>query len=104
MYRPEGPYLGNITTTVFNSGFVTPQYLSDYYVQDGSFFRMDNMTLSYMFQNLINGKANLGLSFTVNNAFVITRYEGLDPEIPNGIDNNIYPRPRTYVFGINFQF
>ncbi len=104
LYRPEGPYLGNITTSVYNTDFVTPQYLSDYYIQDASFFRMDNMTLSYLFPKIIKDKASLGLSFTMNNAFVITRYEGLDPEIPNGIDNRVYPRPRTYVFGINLQF
>ena len=107
LYRPEGPYLSNITTDVTEAGFVTPQYLSDYYIQNASFFRMDNMTLSYLFKNMNkNDKSpvNLGLSFTVNNAFVITKYTGLDPEVGNGIDNNIYPRPTTYVLGINLQF
>ena len=104
LYRPEGPYLSNITTAVLNTGFVNPQYLSDHYIQDGSFFRMDYIRLAYLFDNLINGKANLTLSLTVNNAFLITDYDGLDPEIFGGIDNNIYPRPRTYVFGVNFQF
>jgi len=107
LYRPEGPYLSNITTDVTEAGFVNPQYLSDYYIQNASFFRMDNITLSYMFKNMNKSDkspVNLGLSFTVNNAFVITKYKGLDPEIGNGIDNNIYPRPTTYVFGINLQF
>ncbi|OQX78423.1 MAG: hypothetical protein B6D64_06715 [Bacteroidetes bacterium 4484_276] len=104
LYRPEGPYLGNITSSVTNTEFVTPQYLSDFYIQDGSFFRMDNMTLSYLFPAIINGKANLRLSASVNNAFVITDYEGIDPEISGGIDNRVYPRPRTYVFGVSLQF
>jgi iron complex outermembrane receptor protein len=92
---------------VTEAGFVNPQYLSDYYVQNASFFRMDNITLSYLFKNMNKSDKtpiNLGLSFTINNAFVITKYKGLDPEVGNGIDNNIYPRPTTYVFGINLQF
>ena len=109
LYHPEGPYLGNITRAVTNTGFVNPQYLSDYYIENASFFRMDNMTLGYVFSNLNKDTQrktpiSLGLSFTVNNAFVITNYTGLDPEVFNGIDNNIYPRPTTYVLGINFQF
>ncbi|MDZ7741381.1 MAG: TonB-dependent receptor [Bacteroidota bacterium] len=104
LYRPEGPYLSNISTYVEDTEFENPRYLSDFYIQDGSFFRMDYITLAYNFTNIINGNANLRLSFTVNNAFVITEYEGLDPEIHLGIDNNIYPRPRTFVFGANLQF
>jgi iron complex outermembrane receptor protein len=107
LYRPEGPYLSNITTDVTKAGFVNPQYLSDYYVQNASFFRMDNISLGYQFKNLNKSQKNpinLGLSFTINNAFVITNYTGLDPEVGNGIDNNIYPRPTTYVLGVNLQF
>jgi len=107
LYHPEGPYLGNISTDVTKAGFYNPQYLSDYYIQNASFFRMDNITLSYLFKNLNNSDKspiNLGVSFTVNNAFVITNYTGLDPEVSNGIDNNIYPRPRVFVFGVNLQF
>ncbi|NCC72961.1 MAG: TonB-dependent receptor [Sphingobacteriia bacterium] len=104
LYRPEGPYLGNIISAVSNTGFVNPQYRSDYYIQDASFFRMDNITLSYLFPNIINGKTSLRVSATVTNAFVITRYDGIDPEISNGIDNRLYPRPRTYVLGVNLQF
>ncbi len=102
LYRPEGPYLSNVSTAVEKTDFVNPQYLSDYYVQDGSFFRMDYITLGYLFK--LKEYVNLHLSFTVNNAFLITNYEGLDPEIHLGIDNRIYPRPRSYVFGINLQF
>jgi len=106
LYRPEGPYLSNITSDVDEAGFQTPQYLSDYYIQDASFFRMDNMGLSYLFGNLGNSKDKLDirLSFTVTNVFVITNYSGLDPEIFHGIDNNLYPRPRVYVLGVNILF
>ena len=104
LYRPEGPYLGNISTEVTETDFENPQYLSDYYIQDGSFFRMDYMTLGYNFKNIVKERLNLRVTFTVNSAFVITKYEGLDPEIYLGIDNNIYPRPRTYVLGVNLQF
>jgi iron complex outermembrane receptor protein len=104
LYRPEGPYLGNIVSSVANTGFVTPQYLSDYYIQDASFFRMDNMTLSYLFPSIGGGKTSIRLSGTVNNAFTITNYEGIDPEISGGIDNRIYPRPRAYVLGVSLTF
>ncbi|MCB2218869.1 MAG: TonB-dependent receptor [Bacteroidetes bacterium] len=104
LYRPEGPYLSNIVTAVTETQFANPQYLSDYYIQDGSFFRMDNISLGYTFANLLNDNVTLRLSATVNNAFIITQYEGIDPEISGGIDNRIYPRPRVYVFGVNLQF
>ncbi len=104
LYRPEGPYLGNIASSVSNTDFVNPQYLSDYYIQDASFFRMDNLSLSYLFPGLIDGKASLRVTGTVTNAFVISQYEGIDPEISGGIDNRLYPRPRTYVLGLSLQF
>ncbi len=104
LYRAEGPYLSNISTEVTDTEFENPQYLSDYYVQDGSFFRMDYITLGYSFKNLIQDKLHLRLTATVNNVFIISQYKGLDPEIFSGIDNNIYPRPRTYTLGVNLQF
>lgn len=104
LYRPEGPYLANILTEVEETGFVVPQYLSDYYIKDASFFKMDNITLAYTFKKFFRDKVALKLSATVNNAFTITDYTGLDPEIGNGIDNNMYPRTRAFVFGLNLQF
>ena len=104
LYRPEGPYLSNIAAYVYDTEFQSPEYLSDHYIEDASFFRMDNIQLSYMFENLFNDKVRLSVSGTINNAFVITNYKGLDPEIFSGIDNNIYPRPRAYVLGINLHF
>ena len=78
--------------------------MSDYYVQEASFFRMDYISLSYLFANLGGSRVSLRVSGTVNNAFTITNYTGLDPEIYLGIDNNIYPRPRAYVLGVNLVF
>ena len=82
------------------------QYLSDYYVRNASFLKLDNITLSYRF-NL--GKAcdrNLTLDVfgTVSNVATLTGYKGVDPEVYSGIDNNMYPRPRTYILGLKFNF
>jgi iron complex outermembrane receptor protein len=104
LYRPEGPYLGNVSNYVYDTDFNNPRYFSDYYVQPADFFRMDYISLSYLMPNLGGSRVSLRLSFTVNNAFVISEYKGLDPEIFNGIDNNIYPRPRGYVLGVNLVF
>lgn len=104
LHRPEGPYLSNITTDAFDVNFNNARYLSDYYIQDASFFKMDNITLAYNFADLMPQNLNMSVSFTVQNAFVITKYGGLDPEISSGIDNNFYPRPRNFVLGVNLQF
>ncbi|MGV3656792.1 MAG: hypothetical protein ACO1NX_02525, partial [Chitinophagaceae bacterium] len=79
------------------------QLMSDYYVHNASFLRMDNIFVGYNVGKIF-GDACLRLSATVQNAFVITKYKGLDPEIGGGIDNSFYPRPRTYVLGINLDF
>ena len=104
IYRPEGPYLSNVTTSVYKTNFELAQYMSDYYVENGSFFRMDYISASYFFANKKHENRGLRLSLTVNNAFVITKYSGIDPEIFNGIDNNIYPRPISFVLGLNYTF
>jgi TonB-dependent starch-binding outer membrane protein SusC len=104
LYRPDGPYLGNITQEAVSLNFDYGQYLSDYYVQDASFFRMDYISLGYDFRNLREGALNLQLTATVQNAFVITGYEGTDPEVPSGIDYNSYPRPRIFTLGLKVGF
>ena len=109
LYRSEGPYLSNVTSDVYDVNFETQQFLSDYYVQRGDYFKLDYLMLAYDFSNLIKKDFKLGLSFTVNNVFTITEYKGLDPELylgnnNYGIDNNMYPRPRSFVFGVNFTF
>jgi iron complex outermembrane receptor protein len=65
---------------------------------------MDVISLSYLFDDIINKKVDLRISATVNNAFTITNYTGIDPEISTGIDNRIYPRPRVFALGINLVF
>jgi len=100
----SGEYLNNINSDVFNTGFNSAQYLSDYYVQNASFFRMDNITLGYNLSSLLNNNMKMRVYTSVNNAFVITDYDGIDPEVNGGIDNNVYPRPRTFLLGVNVNF
>ncbi|MBL6730743.1 MAG: SusC/RagA family TonB-linked outer membrane protein [Bacteroidia bacterium] len=76
---------------------------SDYFLEDASFIRCENITLGYAFEPLNNG-TQIQASFTVNNAFLITKYSGQDPENFGGIDNNFYPRPRVFTLGLNFDF
>jgi iron complex outermembrane receptor protein len=97
-------YIGNASTDYLHSKFVNAQYLSDYYLENASFLRMDNISLAYNAGRVINKKVNLRVSAVVQNVFVITKYSGLDPEVPGGIDNNIYPKPRIYSFGINLDY
>ncbi|TYZ10464.1 SusC/RagA family TonB-linked outer membrane protein [Hymenobacter lutimineralis] len=107
LYVPTSGYNRNSTPEVLKTGFTTTspeQIQSDYYIENGSFLRMQNITLGYDFGSLVKENSNLSLSFAVQNAFLITKYSGLDPEIANGIDNTVYPRPRTYTLGLNFGF
>ncbi len=100
-------YVNNGSSDVLYTNFSgngTNYYLSDYYVQNASFLRMDNINIGYNAGRVFNNKASLRLSANVQNAFVITKYKGLDPEINGGIDNNFYPRPRTFVLGLNLDF
>nr|WP_319399348.1 TonB-dependent receptor [uncultured Carboxylicivirga sp.] len=100
----SGEYLNNLHTDVLNTNFNTAQYFSSYYVQKASFFRMDNITLGYDVSDVLNNKMKMRVYTSVNNAFVISGYEGMDPEVNGGIDNNIYPRPRTFLLGVNVTF
>lgn len=65
---------------------------------------MDYFSVAYNFKNIIKEKTSLTASVNIQNVFTITKYSGLDPEIAGGIDNTIYPRPRIYSLGLNFQF
>ena len=99
--------LANIPNSFNNTGFAVPTgliALSDIYVENGSFLRMDNITLGYTFPEWLEGKASLRLFTGVQNAFIITEYSGLDPEINGGLDNTIYPRQRQFLFGANLKF
>jgi iron complex outermembrane receptor protein len=99
-------YLSNQTTaagaTQFTNALMTNQ--SDYYIQNASFFRMDNMNLGYTFPGYAKNKLKLRLSAGVQNVFIITPYKGLDPEIAGGLDNNFFPRARIYQLGLNATY
>jgi TonB-linked SusC/RagA family outer membrane protein len=97
-------YLANMTTDYLNTGFQTPQYLSDYYIESANYLRLDNVYVGYNFGNIIADKVGLRLTGIVQNALVISSYSGLDPEVAGGIDNNFYPRPRTYSLNVNLNF
>lgn len=100
VYNQSG-YLSNILTDVRKTNFTTAQYWSSVYLENGSYFKMDYISLGYNFTSN-NIKARIGVS--VQNVFTITKYSGLDPEVDNGIDNNIYPRPRTYMLSISLNY
>ena len=95
--------LNNLNTSFLKTGFKTRQYLSDYYVENASFLKLDNLSLSYNVGK-INKWASLTVSAMVQNVFTITGYSGTDPEVPNGMDNSFYPRPRTYSLSLGLQF
>jgi TonB-linked SusC/RagA family outer membrane protein len=97
-------FFNNLPTSVNDTKFYSLQSFSDYYVQNASFFKMDNISLGYTLGDLLGQRLKARVSFTVQNAFFITKYKGIDPEISGGIDNNIYPRPRTFMLGLNLTY
>lgn len=100
-------YIANGSSNVLESKFSGNgdyYFRSDYYIQNASFLRMDNINIGYNFGQVFNRRVGLRANATVQNAFIITKYKGADPEIFNGIDNSFYPRPRTFVFGLNLDF
>lgn len=96
--------LRNAHSSYLETGFKDQQFWSDHYIQDASFLKMDNISLGYRFSNIKEGDVGLRIYSTVQNVFTITDYDGLDPEINDGIDNNFYPRPRTFLVGFNLNF
>jgi iron complex outermembrane receptor protein len=99
VYNQSG-FFNNIPRQSENAKFTNTQYFSDFYIENASFFKMDNVSAGYNFENFLKAR----LSLTVQNAFTITKYKGLDPEVDGGIDNNFYPRPRVFVLGVNLTF
>lgn len=100
---------GNIPTSVLGTNFVTKSDsklpLSDIYIENGSFLKMDNITLGYTFQKWLDGKASVRLFAGCQNVFTITNYSGLDPEVDKaGLDLTIYPRQQSFLFGANVKF
>ena len=97
-------YLSNRPKNVLAKNWQTyDNVLSDYFVQNASFLKCDNITLGYSFDNLF-GVASGRVYGTVSNVFTITNYKGIDPEVSGGIDNSIYPRPFTAMLGLNLNF
>ncbi|WP_460607782.1 SusC/RagA family TonB-linked outer membrane protein [Hymenobacter terrigena] len=94
-------FVPNRNREFLDSRFSAAQYFSDYFVENGSFLRMENLTLGYNFGEIIRKGSNVSVSLAAQNLFLITNYKGLDPEVIGGIDNTIYPRPRTFTVGIN---
>jgi iron complex outermembrane receptor protein len=95
--------LNNLNKSYLKTGFQSRQYLSDYYVENASFLKMDNVTLGYNFGKIAK-KCNLNVTGMVQNVFTITKYSGVDPEVPNGMDNSFYPRPRIYSLSLGLEF
>jgi iron complex outermembrane receptor protein len=96
-------FLANGTKDYLHTGFVNNQYFSDYYIKNASFLRMDNINVGFDAGEIAKN-VRLRITANIQNVFVITKYGNLDPEVSGGIDNTIYPRPRTYVLGLNFDF
>lgn len=94
-------YQGNAHASLLNTGFTNQELFSDLYIQRADFIRLDNISLGY---TIPFEKMTLRTSLTATNLFIITEYDGLDPEISNGIENNFYPRTRDIVLGLNFTF
>lgn len=98
-------FINNATTDIYNSNFNNNQYYSDYYINNASFLRMDNLGLIYNVGNLDKaGTVTMTVNANVQNVFTISKYKGIDPELFNGIDYTMYPRPRVYSLGLNFGF
>lgn len=102
VYRNE--VLSNRPFSAFDTNFQSKQLLSDYYVKNASFLKIDNITLGYSFSDILKTKLRARAYFTVQNPIVITSYNGLDPEVVDGIDFDIYPRPLSFLFGFNLNF
>jgi len=99
-------FIGNATRDLLTTNFNNNWYLSDYYLDNASFFRIDNINFGYNAGRVFNDKATLRINASVQNVFVITKYNGLDPENAGdgGVDGNLYPRPRVYSLGFNLDF
>ncbi len=99
----QSGYWKNMPKYLDDTKFVKRQFSSDYFVEDAAFIKLDNLSLGYRIRN---DKYKIGarISLTAQNLFIITKYKGIDPEVTGGIDNNFYPRPRTFMFGISLSY
>ena len=103
VYSDQGSF-SNILKATRDTGFQQQQLYSDYFLEDASFFRIDNISLGYTFRKLWNDSSSLRLTAGVQNVVTFTKYSGLDPEIYSGIDKEVYPRPRTFSFSASLIF
>jgi iron complex outermembrane receptor protein len=108
-YDSEFKYLQNSMPQAVARGWTTYDHQkSDMYVHNASFLKCDNITLGYSFENLFKGGNYNGITGRIyasaTNVFTITKYDGLDPEVFGGIDNNMYPRPFTVQMGVTLNF
>ncbi len=100
-------FIGNASRDFYtNTQFENNQYFSDYYIENASFFRLDNINIGFNAGKVLGPGTNLRVSANAQNVFVITKYRGLDPEnaSDSGVDNNIYPRPRVFTLGLSLDF
>lgn len=103
-------YIGNFTNQVLKTGWTAAmsdyQAYSDMYLENASFFRLDDVNLGYTFNQIGNWKGSIRVGASVQNVFTITKYNGLDPELTSsdGVDNNLIPRPRLYTLRVNVNF
>ena len=104
--RDQNVYIGNASRDYLETEFKNKQFFSDYYVENASFLRIDNINLGYNFGKILNNSSSLRANASIQNVGVITKYKGLDPEnsSDSGVDNNIYPRPRIYSLGFSLDF
>ena len=96
-------FLMNTVPDLKETMFYYNQEVSDYFVENASFLKMDYIQLSYNFGEVVRG-LNLRANATVQNVFTITKYKGIDPEIQEGMDNNFYPNTRNFSIGLNLNF
>ncbi|MCZ4694871.1 hypothetical protein DWB61_07670 [Ancylomarina euxinus] len=111
VYNNNDSFLGNkqalpynLSKDVFDTNFESRQLYSNYYVQDASFLRLQNLTMGYTLNHIFNKAINARIYATCENMFTITGYKGLNPEVPNGIDYDTYPKPRTIAMGVKIDF
>ena len=100
----SAPQLSNLHSSYLETGFKTRQFYSDHYVENASFLKMDNLTVSYDFGRIFRNSMGLKASVLVQNVFTLTKYSGVDPEVPNGFDSSFYPRPRIVSLSLGLDF
>ena len=100
----SAPQLSNLHSSYMETGFKARQFYSDHYVENASFLKMDNLTVSYDFGRVFRNTMGLRASVLVQNVFTWTKYSGVDPEVPNGFDSSFYPRPRIVSLSLGLDF